>query len=310
MLITIGALARASGLTPSALRFYGDCGLLVPAEVDPVTGYRYYDEAQRERAVLIRKLREIEVPLETVTRILDGDPDLLDEHVRDLRRRARAAAAAAGEIKRLLAPAVSAKTLAEAIDQVLPAAATGGEIPVLTGVLVGLAPDAITLTATDRYRLTTRTLAARHQSTGAATMGRAEIERARSWLHRHDEVALALHGDGFLLTAGKDEHRCRTMAEEFPDYRLMLSALAPPRKRVVEKRADLLDAVETAPGARIHLDSIGLTFERATLRAAVVTAVGPDLLLEVSTPDQPVVVRSATDGDLTTLAMPVGGAHD
>lgn len=100
------------------------------------------------------------------------------------------------------------------------------------------------------------------------------------------------------------------MAEEFPDYRLMLSALAPPRKRVVEKRADLLDAVETAPGARIHLDSIGLTFERATLRAAVVTAVGPDLLLEVSTPDQPVVVRSATDGDLTTLAMPVGGAHD
>ncbi|MBL2815669.1 MerR family DNA-binding transcriptional regulator, partial [Klebsiella pneumoniae] len=39
---TIGAVARATGLTASALRFYGDCGLLAPAVVDEVTGYRYY----------------------------------------------------------------------------------------------------------------------------------------------------------------------------------------------------------------------------------------------------------------------------
>ncbi|MGV9749492.1 MerR family transcriptional regulator [Nocardia farcinica] len=48
-LLTIGAVARASGLTASALRFYGDCGLLAPAVVDEVTGYRYYTPEQCAR---------------------------------------------------------------------------------------------------------------------------------------------------------------------------------------------------------------------------------------------------------------------
>jgi hypothetical protein len=37
-MMPIGLFARRTGLTASALRFYADCGLLVPAEVDPVTG--------------------------------------------------------------------------------------------------------------------------------------------------------------------------------------------------------------------------------------------------------------------------------
>lgn len=310
MLITIGALARASGLTPSALRFYGDCGLLAPAEVDPATGYRYYSDKQRERAVLIRKLREIEVPLETVARILAGESGLLDAHVHTLQQRALAAAEAAKSIRRLLTSAVPARTLAEAIEQVLPAAAHTREIPVLNGIFVELEPDAVTLTATDRYRLSTRTLVARHESTGSAVVTRDEIERALPWLHEHDDVTLSLDPDGFSLCSKEEQYRCRAIEDDFPDYRMMLSALAPVRTRVIERRDALLEAVETAPGDRIHVGSIGLTFERATLRAAIATAVGPDLLLEVSAPDQPVVVRSATDGDLTTLAMPAGAAHD
>ncbi|MGY4099845.1 MerR family transcriptional regulator [Nocardia sp. R16R-3T] len=58
-LITIGGLARACGLAASALRFYDDCGLLVPVRVDAVTGYRYYSEAQVDRGVMIRRLRSI-----------------------------------------------------------------------------------------------------------------------------------------------------------------------------------------------------------------------------------------------------------
>ena len=49
-LLTIGAFAQAVGLSPSALRFYDECGLLVPAEVDPVTGYRYYTPELARRA--------------------------------------------------------------------------------------------------------------------------------------------------------------------------------------------------------------------------------------------------------------------
>ncbi len=39
-LLLIGAFGRLVGLTPSALRFYDDCGLLQPASVDPATGDR------------------------------------------------------------------------------------------------------------------------------------------------------------------------------------------------------------------------------------------------------------------------------
>jgi protein phosphatase len=41
-LLTIGTFAKASRLSPKALRLYDELGLLTPARVDPVTGYRLY----------------------------------------------------------------------------------------------------------------------------------------------------------------------------------------------------------------------------------------------------------------------------
>ena len=55
-LMTIGAFARACGLTASALRFYADSALLRPAVVDDVSGYRYYAPDQVAHATLIRQL--------------------------------------------------------------------------------------------------------------------------------------------------------------------------------------------------------------------------------------------------------------
>jgi DNA polymerase III sliding clamp (beta) subunit (PCNA family) len=49
---------------------------------------------------------------------------------------------------------------------------------------------------------------------------------------------------------------------------------------------------------------IDLAFSPATLAPAIRSAVGPEIMLDISAPNQPVVVRSATDGDLTTLVMP------
>ncbi|HET6479798.1 MAG TPA: MerR family DNA-binding transcriptional regulator [Actinoplanes sp.] len=49
----IGELARVSGLSVSALRFYDGAGVLVPAEVNPVTGYRRYADDQIRAARLI-----------------------------------------------------------------------------------------------------------------------------------------------------------------------------------------------------------------------------------------------------------------
>ena len=58
-LLTIGAFARAAGLTRKALRLYDELGVLPPAAVDPESGYRLYDPAQLERAQLIARLPEI-----------------------------------------------------------------------------------------------------------------------------------------------------------------------------------------------------------------------------------------------------------
>ncbi|WP_030816227.1 MerR family transcriptional regulator [Streptomyces sp. NRRL F-2799] len=62
-LLTIGAFAKASGLSPKALRLYDQLGLLRPARVDPYTGYRYYAVAQLDRARLVAWLRRLGMPL-------------------------------------------------------------------------------------------------------------------------------------------------------------------------------------------------------------------------------------------------------
>ncbi|MFJ3277770.1 MerR family transcriptional regulator [Streptomyces halstedii] len=62
-LLTIGAFARASRLSPKALRLYDELGLLAPARVDPTTGYRFYAPEQLEQARLVAWLRRLGMPL-------------------------------------------------------------------------------------------------------------------------------------------------------------------------------------------------------------------------------------------------------
>lgn len=50
---SIGEMARDSGLNVSALRFYDGAGVLVPAWVDPVSGYRWYGPEQLEESQLL-----------------------------------------------------------------------------------------------------------------------------------------------------------------------------------------------------------------------------------------------------------------
>jgi DNA-binding transcriptional MerR regulator len=52
-MFTIGQFSRATHLSVKALRHYDDLGLLVPAAVDPASGYRRYQAAQTPAAHLI-----------------------------------------------------------------------------------------------------------------------------------------------------------------------------------------------------------------------------------------------------------------
>jgi DNA-binding transcriptional MerR regulator len=68
--ISIGQFSKLSGLSIRALRLYDAEHLLEPNWVDPSTGYRYYTNAQVERAHLIRQLRACEMPLEQIQTVL------------------------------------------------------------------------------------------------------------------------------------------------------------------------------------------------------------------------------------------------
>ncbi|MGX1128306.1 DNA polymerase-3 subunit beta [Streptomyces glaucescens] len=345
-LMPIGVFARRSGLTSSALRFYADAGLLCPAEVDPASGYRYYSADQVERATLLRGLREIGMPLSTVRTVLDAAPAdasrLIDEHVVSVLADAAAARRTATAIQGSLVagpglPLATLKgpVLADAVEQVLTATAHDVALPVLGGLRVEVTREAITLTATDRYRLSTRTLvpAGPADTAWAATVDGDDLRAAVTELRRSAVVHLEATPHGLRLRGADQAGRhCRVMAEEFPDVGLMLDSLDEVTTRVAVSKDVFLRALEGHPGDRITLratdqglallaadetsrdsdlpaivtgQDLRISFEPTTLYPAVSTAVGPDLLIDLRGSAQPATIRSADRGDLTTWAMPV-----
>ena len=55
-LLAIGEFSARSGLSAKVLRGYAAAGLLVPAAVDPWTGYRYYAPGQLPEASRAKSL--------------------------------------------------------------------------------------------------------------------------------------------------------------------------------------------------------------------------------------------------------------
>lgn len=83
-LLLIGPFSRASSLSVKTLRAYHEAGVLVPAVVDPRTGYRSYSTAQLTDAAVIRRLRALDVPLESIGEILEArDPETTRKVLRE-----------------------------------------------------------------------------------------------------------------------------------------------------------------------------------------------------------------------------------
>jgi DNA-binding transcriptional MerR regulator len=73
--LPIGDFSRATHLSVKTLRYYHRVGLLEPADVDPDTGYRRYTTAQIPAAQIIRRFRDLDMPVEEVRQVLAA-PDL------------------------------------------------------------------------------------------------------------------------------------------------------------------------------------------------------------------------------------------
>src|SRR5438270_1266034 len=101
-LLAIGAFADTAQLSLKALRLYDQLGILTPSYVDPDSGYRYYHVHQLHRARLIRMLRQIDMPLGIIRRVLAASSaeaqQLVLEHCAALEERATQARRAAHDL--------------------------------------------------------------------------------------------------------------------------------------------------------------------------------------------------------------------
>jgi DNA-binding transcriptional MerR regulator len=73
--LAIGDFSRATHISVKMLRHYHEIGLLEPAHIDPATGYRRYAPDQIAMAQVIRRFRDLDMPLDDIHAVLEA-PDL------------------------------------------------------------------------------------------------------------------------------------------------------------------------------------------------------------------------------------------
>ncbi|MYQ86804.1 MULTISPECIES: DNA polymerase III subunit beta family protein [unclassified Streptomyces] len=267
---SIGEMARDSGLGVSALRFYDRAGVLVPAWVDPVSGYRWYEPEQLEEALLLARLRRAGMPLADIRLMLaswsGADTDLvrklLKAHLRRLEQGLSDARSEFSTLRVLLDHRENAMTslriatvrlsvtgpeLAAALDTVRFAASTDPELPMLGGVLFDIEGESLHVVTTDRYRM-----AVAQVGTAGYDGGRVQVivptplaDAMRALLDGVGPVRLSVDGDRVTLEAGDRQAAGQCLDHDFPDYRRLLPQ-ATGHRTVVEVAA-FRKALQTGP---------------------------------------------------------------
>ncbi|WP_371676374.1 MerR family transcriptional regulator [Streptomyces sp. NBC_01276] len=267
---SIGEMARDSGLGVSALRFYDRAGVLVPAWVDPVSGYRWYGPEQLEEARVLARLRRAGMPLADIRLVLaswsGADTDLvrklLKAHLRRIERGLSDARSEFSALQALLGHrenamtslriaavrlSIAAPELAAALDTVRFAVSTDPELPMLGGVLFDIEGESLHVVATDRYRMAVaRAGVAGHDGSRVQVIVPAPlVDAMRALSDGEGPVRLCVDGGRVTLEAGDREAAGQCLDHDFPDYRRLLPA-AGGRRALVEVAA-FRKALETGP---------------------------------------------------------------
>ena len=331
--LRIGELARASGLTPSALRFYDAAGVLVPAAVDPVTGYRRYAPGQVRAARVLAGLRRTGLPVARLAALMAELDDAgavraaLDAHLRELADDLARARRAADVVHRLLTAddaagptraRVAGAELAAAVDAVRFAVGTDPELPALTGALLELDGGTARLVATDRYRLAVAELAAVLDGPGGTALLPAGLLDAARALLGDGPATVTVDGGSVSLGAAGAELTGTPLPHDFPDWRGVVSERRTPG--VAVDGARLRRALEAAPTRIVGDRQVAvLTADGAVAGAPEAGCVGVDrefllqaldaggpgqLALELDGPLRPLALRRA-GGTAFSLLMPV-----
>jgi DNA-binding transcriptional MerR regulator len=131
--LSIGAFSRLTHLSVKTLRYYHEVGLLEPAVVDPDSGYRYYRPGQAHSAHLVRRFRDLGLPVADVKAVL-ATPDpaarntILAGHLDRMREQLRQTEAAVDSLYRMLEGGAAATTIEERTLQGGPAISVAADL--------------------------------------------------------------------------------------------------------------------------------------------------------------------------------------
>ena len=326
----IGQLARESGLTVSALRFYDGAGVLVPAHVDPWSGYRWYSDEQVLVARLVARLRRVGMPLADISRVIRhrDDPAVVDavlqahltrleDGLADARRELSAARSLLAPETSMTSVSTSTTALLDALRAVRFAVGTDPELPMLTGVLLDVADDGVRVVASDRYRLAVRTLPA--EVTGGPVSAILPIRLVDDLLATPSSGSATVHLDGadVVVEAGGCELRGRRVDADFPDYRPLVreSGSVQVDLDVARFREELAAApTRTVPigpdGAEetatvLTLGDVEMGVNREFLLQALDAEGAGQLVLDLDGPVAPLVLRSPVRPGDVSMLMPI-----
>ena len=131
--LTVGDFSRITHLSVKTLRHYHEVGLLAPAAVNPGTGYRYYSADQVPSAQVIRRLRDLEMPVGEVKAVLDAADAaarnaLIAAHLDRLEAELAQTRAAVDSLRNLLQPPPGAPAIEH---RSVPAVAAAGIVAVV-----------------------------------------------------------------------------------------------------------------------------------------------------------------------------------
>jgi DNA-binding transcriptional MerR regulator len=334
-LLSIGEFARRSSLSISALRFYADCGLFVPARIDGSSGYRYYEAGQLREATLLRHLRALDMPIAEIQSFLAADPDAaqaaLDSHWKRLEQRFDRSRSAFTAVQALLnnkeesMPAtttVDGAELARGLRQVLPAAGpVGHDHHYPAAVLIDLREDGVRLVATDGHRLAVRDLPSSTLDLGRTVIAALDAERLASIAEGAGPITISA-GAKLGVRSTSVSANFAAASDHYPDYEAILARCG--SSRLLVGTADLLARLDrnremvvlklagkatssdgVAFPAKYDGDDVTVAFKPSFLADALAAGIGPEAILQLGGPVDPVAIRSADDGTLTCLVMPI-----
>jgi DNA-binding transcriptional MerR regulator len=309
----------------------------VPAAVDPRSGYRYYAPDQLAVARLVAALRRVGMPLAGIRAVLARrhDPDALDAllagHLHRLERGLADARRELSSIRSLLeedpvpdlptTAHVRAADLAAALRAVRFAAAANPDLPALGAVLFDVGTDAITLVATDRFRMAVAP-AACTEVTGppvGALVPTGLADRIAEHVAGMGDAEVVVAVGEAVIGVGPVEGAL--LPDAYPNYRSLLSedgravpidegtraALAEAPTRTMSREPDGVDFEVAALGltddGELTADGSGEVGVNREFLLQAIDAGGPGQLeLLLDGPLTPLVVRSPRS---VSLLMPV-----